>query len=409
MRLSERGAIRSAIADGGFHLYPAGRLLELIQAAFPGDGLRGDFDPAATAEKVGRVQGPSDPQAAAIFARDRELLLQRLLAIPPEYDIEAVFDRMMEAVPAMARRYYGIEGFAAPRPRVLEYYFEGMNDLYRDGDWFAFNVSKAESAELSVPVGTYFKRDQVAPGHPEFVALHEANHAMQELTALPEGRHHYVPWLDEGMADVMARMMLLRATGDEPMMLKLKRFRTEIEISDPRKATYHYGEETAALLLLRGRLPFLRALMAARRRDPEGIDWNALAVMLREGIDPHVAAVKSCRHLPSAAWLKRLERDEVRFRSQGDLDATDLRSLTLFLATERPACLPAGEYAAALWLAARTEVREAEVPEELREGAAALAAKYFVIKKEVAGEKVYDPAGGGLPYRLGCGELRCAY
>lgn len=409
MRLSERGAIRSAIADGGFHLYPAGRLLELIQAAFPGDALRADFDPAAAVEKVGGVQGPAEPHAAAIFAQDRELLLQRLRIIPPEYDIEAVFDRMMEAVPAMARRYYGIDDFVAPRPRVLEYYFEGINDLYRDGDWFAFNVSKAESVELSVPVGTYFRRDQVAPGHPEFVSLHEANHAMQELTSLPEGRHHYVPWLDEGMADVLARMMLLRATGDEAMMLKLKRFRTEIEISDPRKVTYHYGEETAALLLLRGRLPFLRALMASRRRDPDGIDWSGFAVLLRQGIDPHIAVVKACRHDPSAAWLKRLERDEARFRNQGDLDALDLRSLTLFLATERPACLPAGEYAAALWLAPRGEVREDEIPEDLREGASALAAKYFVIKKEVDGERAYDPAGGGLPYRLGYGELRCAY
>jgi len=458
MRLSERGAIRSAIADGGFGLYPAGRLLEMIKASLAGDELRGDFDPHVAFDKVMRAQGPQEPAARVVFERDLNLLAERLKAMRPEYDIDPIFDRMQSEAPALAKRYYGIDGFAAPRPRVLEYFFEGINDMYKDGDWFAFNVNKTESIEMNVPVGTYFKRDQVSPGQPEFVALHEANHAMQEIAASPEGICHYVPWFDEGLADAIGRMMLFRVTRDESLIAKLKRFRTEVEVDDPRKATYHYAEQIASLMLVRGRLPFAKALMRARRRDPFAIDWSALGTQIRSGLDPHVALINAYRGSKREMFMKKFEREETAFRKESDLDATDLRVLSMFLASERPACLTAGEYSAALWLVeevakrpnphsivsdapdAKGEgeaaaipsiapasglsedawkkdsslelkivIKESDIPEQLRAGVAELASKYFITKRMVDGGLVYQPYGGGLPYRLGTGELRCTY
>jgi hypothetical protein len=453
MKLSERGAIRSAIADGGFHLYPAGRLMELLLASLNGDNMRGDFDPSTTVEKISRVRGPLDPIAADLFQRDMDLLKTRLKTMEPEYDIESVFDRMMQAAPDMAKRYYGIEGFEALRPKVVEYFFEGYNDLYKDGDWFAFNVNQAESKELTVPVGTYFKRDQVSPGHPEFTAMHEANHAMQERAFTPEGVHHYVPWLDEGLADAMARMMLVRATGDWKLMSKLKRFKSEVEVTDPRKSTYHYGEETALLMLIRGRLPFVKAFMGARRREPYSIDYNFLGEAIKEGVDPHVAVVQSYKGGLERSFLKKIERDETKFRKDADLDNSDLKVLSMFMASERPACLSPAEYKAAIWITGEIQknpcehhvpsdavpsnpnqeslipcsslaadiwkkiagletkivVKDSSVPSELKEGIAHLTAKYFILKKTIGDELVYEPYGGGLPYRLGSGEIRCTY
>jgi hypothetical protein len=215
MRLSERGAIRRAIAEGGIHLYPAGRLMDFIKAGLAGDELRGDFEKTTTAEKVTRAAGPEDASAREIFKRDIGLISERLSKMEPNYDIESVFDRMMEAAPQMAHRYYGIEDFEAPRPKVLEYYFEGYSDLYKDGDWFAFNVNSAESKEMNVPIGTYFKRDQVTPGHPELVSMHEANHAMQERAFLSKNAHQYVPWLDGRLeADGVAEEVAHRDRGE---------------------------------------------------------------------------------------------------------------------------------------------------------------------------------------------------
>lgn len=458
MQLSERGAINAAIADGGFHLYPAGHLLSLVSSEFAGDSLRSDFVPEATAEKIARLHGPTGAAAQEIFRKDIALLCKRLAAMPAQYDIEAVFDRMMEASPGLARRYYGLEDFHAPRPRVVEYYFEGHTDAYRDGDWFAFNVNRAESREMGVPVGIYFKRDQVSPGLPEFAALHEANHAMQEAAYLSGDLHYYIPWMDEGFADAFGRMMLFRATGDETLLAKIKHFRTEIEVTDPRKVTYHYGAETASMLLLRGRLPFVKALFKARGRDPFSFDWNLLACRIKEGWDPHIAVVNAYRGEKQDAFRKRFERDEAAFRKEADLDQSDLRILQMFLATQPPACLPPDHYAAALWLAdevARrpcpyavdphaipaamrpelphwdasapipwTEIpeavrrkapeidikiliREGDIPEALRPAVAALAAKYFILKRQFGDATVFEPYGGGLPYRLGTGEIRC--
>ncbi len=457
MKLSERGAIRSAIADGGFGLYPAGRLMDSIKAGLSGDDLRGDFDPSATAEKVLRAQGPGEPQARAVFEQDISLLVERLRAMNPEYDIDSVFDRMQAEAPALAKRYYGIASFDAPRPRVLEYFFEGINDMYKDGDWFAFNVNRAESAEMNVPIGTYFKRDQVSPGQPEFVAMHEVNHAMQDMAASPEGFHHYVPWFDEGLADSFGRMMLFRVTKDESLIAKVKRFRTEVEADDPRKAAYHYADQIASMMLIRGRLPFVKALMRARKRDPFSIDWSGLGDRIMAGIDPHVALINAYRGSKPEQFSKKFEREETAFRKESDLDAIDLRVLAMFLASERPACLSAFEYRAALWLAdeiarrpnphrivmerekkneeeitlgpilesasvvtdealkkdrsleARIAIRDADVPEEHKAGVAELAAKYMITKRIVGEELVYQPYGGGLPYRLGTGEIRCTY
>ncbi len=460
MQLSERGAIRSAIADGGLHLYPAGRLLDRICEELPGDELRGPFDPQRTAEKLSHVQGPSGGPARDLFQRDLALVRDRVAAMSPDYDIEGVFGRMADVLPALANRYYGVEGFEPVQPQVVEYFFEGYNDLYKDGDWFAFNVNAAESRELGVPIGTYFKRDQIAPGHPELTTLHEANHAMQEAVGLPEAFHHYIPWLDEGFADALGRIMLFRATEDEALLAKVKNFRTEVEVTDPRKVTYHYGEETAALILLRGRLPFFKALLRARKRDPFAIDWDAFARQIKSGVDPHVALLTAHGGAKRDAFRKKFEREETAFRKEGDLDQKDLRVLTMFLATQAPACLPAGEYAAALWLSeqvaterpdalvdpqaipegergavpdwnadrplARSAIPEAvlkkspavavkglipeeAIPQNLTEGVAALAAKYFVLKRQIGETVCYEPYGGGLPYRMRTGEIRCTF
>jgi len=403
---------------------------------------------------------PEDEHARAIFTEDVNLLCSHLSEVDAEYNIESVFSKMSADLPAMAKRYYGIDGFTPVKPQIVEYYFEGINDLYKDADWIAFNVTEAESRELNVPVGTYFKRDQVSPGIPEFGVMHEANHAMHELVATPMGVHFYVPWLDEGLSDIIGRMMLFATTEDEKLLRKVKNFKTEVEVTESRKVTYHYGEETAALLLLRGRLPLMKALLKARQRDPYCIDWAGLAVSIKRGIDPHIGIVTAYCGAKKETFQKQLERDETNFRKEADLNQADLRVLAMFLATQRPAVIPANEYRAALWFAEEAKkdpsphfidpaaipeglrpqmpnwkpdslipisavpeaiskkmsglktkivIRYDDVPLNFKTGADSLSNNYFVIKRRIGEAVVYEPYGGGLPYRLGSGELRCSW
>jgi hypothetical protein len=434
--------------------------MDTIRAELPGDELKGDFDPVKTTNKLSRIVGPQGDAARELFHRDMEVVMDRLSSMEPKYRIEKIFSKMSESLPMLAKKYYGLDEFEPVIPQVVEYYFEGFNELYKDGDWFAFNVNRAESKELGVPIGTYFKRDQIAPGHPELTTLHEANHAMQDAAGLADAGHHYIPWFDEGFADAIGRMMLYRVTEDETLLGKTKNFRTEVEVTDPRKVTYHYGEETATLILLRGRLPFFKALMSTRKKDPFLIDWNAFSKFIKDGFDPHIAIVKAYAGTKAEAFRKRFDREETKFRKDGDLDQKDMRVLTMFLATQAPACLSAEEYAAATWLkeaalnarerfafdpeAIPTALRagiadwsadkpvpgtsitatvwkktkglgikalipESEIPEHLMEGVAKLASMYFILKREIGGEVVYEPYGGGLPYRLETGEVRCSY
>jgi hypothetical protein len=459
MRLSERGAIKSALADGGFHLYPAGRLIDIIKESLAGDDLTGDFSPTATPEKVRNAKGPESPEAQVIFRKDVGLLADRLTKLSPEYDIDAVFERMMTTLPMLARRYYSLEGFEPTKPVVVEYFFEGINDMYKDADWSAFNMSTAESKEMNVPVGIYFKRNQVSPGIPEFVVMHEANHAMQEHVCTPAGFHHYIPWMDEGFADAFGRMMLFRATEDESMLAKLKNFRTDVEVTNPWKFSYHFDEQIASMTLMRGRLPFCKALMRTRQREPFSIDWNMFARLILAGIDPHVAIVKAYCGSKLDAFKKKFERDEKNFRGDSDLDQMDLRVLSMFSTTQAPATLSPNDYAAALWIAAEAErhdanfcdpdaipqamrdkipgfsadkivpmtdvtsemfkkapeiavkalIAEDAIPSEMKASIEALGAKFYIVKRKIGETTVFEPYGGGLPYRLGAGEIRCTY
>ncbi len=460
MKLSERGAIRSAISDGGINLYPAGKLTDIITASLSGDKLDGDFNPEFTAAKLLSVAGPSDPDASEIFKKDISIVADRVSKMESEYRIESVFEKMAKALPAMAKRYYGLDNLEFTTPKVIEYYFEGHSEIYKDADWFAFNVNHSEAKELGVPFGIYFKRSQVTPGMPEYVTMHEANHVMQEKAASAKGYHSYIPWFDEGFADALGRMMLYRATEDEEMLRRVKNFRTEIDVTDPRKVTYHYGEETAILTLLRGRLPFARALMSLRKNDPFSVDWNAYANFIKSGIDPHIAVAKAYAGKKQDHFKKAIERDEKKFRTESDLDEMDLRVLSMFCATQAPATLPASEYKACMWLLEEVEKRpspyfvdpeiipaamRAKVPgwneetalpassipaelwdkspeiglkvlipesailENFKAGIDKLATMYFIIKRTIGGAAYYEPFGGGLPYRIKTGEIRCSY
>lgn len=460
MILSERGAIRFAITDGGFGLYPAGRILDYIKQALPGDELKGNFDMQQTADKIANISGPQDEAIRAVFEKDKNLLCSRLKEMDSNYDLQSVFDKMNATLPQLAKRYYGIDEFNPVTPQIVEYYFEGHNEIYKDADWFAFNVNEAESGDLNVPVGTYFKRDQVSPGQAEFAVMHEANHAMQALTALPPGVHHYVPWLDEGLADVFGRMMLYAVTNNDKLLKRIKNFKMEVESTDPRKVTYHYGEEIAAMLLWRGRLPLVRALLSARKDAPYDFDWGNLAMNIKTGIDPHIGIINAYRGSKKDTFQKRLTRNEMKFRKESDLNQADLKVLSMFLDSQPPATLNANEYQAACWLideikkepsphfvdpkfipeGLRTKINEwkdniplaissippevlnkipgietkiaikdLDIPEHLKPAVSELAKKYFVVKKLVGELQIYEPHSGGLPIRFKSGEIRCSW
>ena len=60
-------------------------------------------------------------------------------------------------------------------------------------------------------------------------------------------------------------------------------------------------------------------------------------------------------------------------------------------------------------LSIKALIPETEIPSHFKDGVAKLASMYFILKREVGGSVVYEPYGGGLPYRIETGEVRYAY
>ena len=76
--------------------------------------------------------------------------------------------------------------------------------------------------------------------------------------------------------------------------------------------------------------------MSTRKKDPFQIDWNVFSRLIKDGIDPHIAIIQAYLGKKKEAFRKKFEREETKFRKDGDLDQKDVRVLTMFLATQPP-------------------------------------------------------------------------
>lgn len=450
MILSERGAIKAAICDGNYHIYPAAKLIEHIKSRLPGEDFRGDFNREKIIAKIRSVSIEGDSRTKAILKEDLDSLCTRLKKIDPEYDIESIFKKMEQSLPEMAMRYFGIRDYKPVKTEVIEYFFEGYNDVYKDADWNAFNVDEAESKEYNVPVGIYFKRSQVAPGYPEYVVMHENVHQFTAPASMDELTHYYVPWVMEGFADTFGFLMLYRATKDFELVRRTKKLALEFDVMDSRKATYHFESNIASLFTSSAGLPFTKAFLDIIARDRRNLDFTGIGNSLMAGVGAFDAVITGYTGDEREAFKKHLRTSEEEYKSAGDFNDDDRMMLRYFSSREAPSTLKPPEYRAAIWLVKELMentgahyvhtklldgkyggelvkigaigeaawkavpkghnsflVLKDDIPPDLQEAAETLGNYFFIVKKEFSGKVYFDVYGGGLPYRVGTGEIRC--
>lgn len=450
MILSERGAIKAAICDGGYHIYPAAKIVAYIKDHLPNEEFRGDFDPKKTVKKIRSVKIEGDEHTKTVITEDINLLCSRLQKMDPEYNIESVFKKMSADLPKMAKLFFNIDGYKPVHTQVVEYFFEGYNTLYKDADWNAFNVDAAESKEYNVPIGIYFKRSQVAPGYPEYVVLHENVHQFTASSRMDNTTHYYVPWIDEGFADTFGYLMLYKTTKDLGLVSRTKYLAVEFDVLDSRKATYHYETAIASQFISNGGLPFTKAFLKVLSTELPNLDLSEIGRSVLKGKTSITATIDGFLGENKNEFRERLLRYQAEFSSQGNFDDDDLKILRFFSLTQAPATLNPPEYRAAIWLINElnnnTEshylhskflpnneqneiiqiktvgkkswdklpkghnsflVCRDDIPSDLQAPIDALGNYFFVVKKEYNGKTYYDVFGGGLPYRMSTGELRC--
>ncbi len=445
MILSERAAIVTALADGGFHIYPAGKLNELIKKYTEGDTLQGNFERHKTIEKVRLALSKylKGGKHAALES-DFDLLCKRLNDFDPNYDFENEVEAITKKLPTLAKRYFGIDGYQSVYSKIVEYYFEGFNEMYKDADWYAFNVNDVEAREMKVSVGTYYKRSWIMPFNTAWAIVHENIHQMHRSVSQPAGSDRYVPWICEGIADVFGVLMLYKVGGNKNKIAMMKRFVEEVEVLNPRKAAYYYGFRIVMELLRNSGLGFMRALFEMTKEDVYGINWDVLAHGVQNGVLAHKLIPYIYLGEDKAAFERKFLKLEEEYSKKFKLDEGDQEVLSLFATMQPPSVITEAEYASAMWLkkqsiekmeenwivteqdklirvkdvAAKERekiegfnekvvIMEADVPKELVDGTKELCKKYFVVQREVEDKMVLSVWRGGLPFRLGCGEVRC--
>lgn len=444
MQLSERAAIVSAIAEGGFHVYPAGKLNELIKKYSDGDTLQGNFDPVKTVEKV-RLAYSKYEKKNPVLDEDFNLLCKRLKDFNPVYDFETEVETISKKLPALAKKYFGLNKFESANSKIVEYFFEGFADLYRDADWYAFNVNSVESKEMNVPIGTYYKRSWIVPLYTPWAIIHENIHQMHHAVSAPPGSDRYVAWILEGVADVYGILMFHKIIGNKNRTVMIKRFVEDVQVLDPRKAAYYYGFRIVLELIRNSGLGFMMALFNMTKDDLYSVNWDVLANGVRNGVLPHKLVPYLCSGEEREAFEHKFFKLEKEFSKIFKLDDDDMEVLRLFATMQPPSVITPEEYSAAIWIKKQSienmeenwveiedgklvQVKEISVderkkivgfnekvvvlndvvPKEFALGVKELCKKFFIVQRDVGDKVVISCWRGGLPFRMGCGEIRCA-
>jgi len=279
LSFSETAALKYAISKTSVWTYPRETLYHLVVTE------AGLSNSAFTRKTVDSVDGllcrlTASPQAPVtrILSRDLKEVRAALDAVDPGYDpkklprsISAVIgflERELRAKAPLRLKLSIVEKYAAP---------------YQEVTASAWALGEFESKMIGMPEGVYMRRDQLFPVAAECILAHEYAHSV--IVDLP----NYVPWFDEGLADILGYAYYVRRCGrveDLPVWIN---YRSELKQYGHWYA--EYDRLVSALLTTCG-LDFVRALVKLKRREPERVSWTRLAEALRS--NPSYAALSKC-------------------------------------------------------------------------------------------------------------------
>lgn len=262
--LTELAAVRYALASRSALNQPRRAVLDLIRPT-----LRPVSVSVRTGGSVLGVARELAERAAAAAAGER-LGLHYLIR-----DIEAVAD----AVGAICDESYSpdqaVEQYREIARRALgeRLRFPHQAKQHLIVKTFAPPHDQADTFAASGRDCIYLKRDHLFPGLTELATLHENVHS----AIRGQG---YIPWFDEGVADLLAYLIYTEQTGDSSAIRIYRTYLTELT---PTQSWYPAFDRTLATLVLIGWQSLLFSLIGARLRDPAGVDWSSIPRLLMRG------------------------------------------------------------------------------------------------------------------------------
>jgi hypothetical protein len=293
MSFSETAALKYAISKTSAWTYPRETLYHLVVSAARLS------DVAFSIRTVDSVDGllrrlTASPQTPVtrILLRDLTLVRVALDAIDPGYDPKRL-PRSIDAVIGFLERELKAKAPLRLKLSVVEKY----PAPYQEVKASAWALGEFESNMIGMPAGVYMRRDQLFPVAAECILAHEYAHTV--IVDLP----NYVPWFDEGFADILGYVYYVRRCGRVEDLPAWINYRSELKQYGHWYA--EYDRLVAALLTTCG-LDFVRNLVKLKRNEPERVGWTRLAEVLRS--NPSYAAIRRCVKGPVPEY-KPLPRD----------------------------------------------------------------------------------------------------
>ena len=228
-----------------------------------------------------------DRPVAKIARHDVEEASKALDAVDPGYDP----DHLLGLTDDVNAFLEGEVGTKALRPLKLSI-VDRYPHPYEKAKATAWSLSEYESQLLGMPQGVYMRRDQIFPVSAECVLGHEYGHAV--ILDMP----NYIPWFDEGLADVLGYAYYASRFGKVSDLRAWINFRAELKEYGRWYAEY---DRLVSVLIMVCGMDGVRALVRLKRYEPNKVDWTRLANVLRE--NPSYPEVRNCvqGEFPAAA------------------------------------------------------------------------------------------------------------
>lgn len=279
LTLSGTAALKYAVSKAQVWSYPRDAIYDFVRK-----GANISEQPFSRAEVVrvaslleGRRLKGDDP-VARIARHDVEEVSRELGDVDPSYDP----DHLLGLTGDVNAFLEGELDAKALRPLKLSI-VERYPHPYEKATAAAWSLSEFESQLLGMPEGVYLRRDQIFPVSAECILGHEYGHAV--ILDMP----NYVPWFDEGLADVLGYAYYSSRFGKVEDLRTWFNYRAEIKQYG--RWYEEYDRLVAALLLACG-LEGVKALVRLKRYEPRRVKWTRLTNALKA--NPGFEEVRSC-------------------------------------------------------------------------------------------------------------------
>jgi len=279
LTLSGTAALKYAVSKAPVWSYPRDAIYDFVRkgAKITEEQFSGaDIGRVTSLLERRRLEG--DAPVARIARHDVEEVCRALGDVDPNYDP----DHLLGLTTDVNAFLEGELDAKALRPLKLSI-VERYPHPYEKAKAAAWSLSEFESRLLGMPEGVYLRRDQIFPVSAECILGHEYGHAV--ILDMP----NYVPWFDEGLADVLGYAYYSSRFGKVEDLRTWFNYRAEIKQYG--RWYEEYDRLVAALVLACG-MEGVKALVRLKRYEPRRVKWTRLTNALKTS--PSYEEVRAC-------------------------------------------------------------------------------------------------------------------